>query len=105
MPEMLLNFDSCAYSIKGIMGHLLMLQGVGLIVSKGLESLSIFTLKHHLQLKPAHVLVFSHISVDVKGFQVVKHPGVEDFPVLQLMGQIEVEFGSFPAVTGARGHS
>ena len=105
VPEMLLGFDSHSSSIKGIPGHLLMLQSDGPIVNKGLESLSILTLKYHLQLLPACAPVISFISIDVKGFQVVMHPVVEDFPVLQLIGGIKVEFGSFPAVIGVRGHS
>ena len=68
IPEMLLKFNSCANSIKGITRYLLVLWGDGSIVNKGLESLSIFTLKHHLQLMPAHVPVISLISGDVKGF-------------------------------------
>ena len=77
-----LGFDIHADSIKGITGHLLILQCGGPIVNKGLENLSIFTLKHHLQLTPACLPVVSLISVDVKGFQVVKHRHIEDFPVL-----------------------
>ena len=68
MPEMLISFNSHANSIKGIMVCLLVLLGDGPIVNKGLASLSIFTLKHHLQLMPAHALVISLISVDVKDF-------------------------------------
>ena len=104
MPEMLLGFNSYANSVKGIARHLLVFQGNGPIVDEGLQSL-IFTLRHHLQLMPACVPVISLISVDVEGFQVVKCPGVEDFPVLWLMGGIKVKFGGFPAVNRARGHS
>ena len=71
VPEMLLSFNSGAYSIKGILGHLLVLWGDGPIVGKGLVSLSIFTLKHHLQLLPAGMPVISLISIDVKDFQVI----------------------------------
>ena len=65
MPEMLLSFGSHANSIKGILGHLLVGQSEGPIVSKGLGSLSIFTLKHHLHLLPASLPVVSFISIDV----------------------------------------
>ena len=102
MPEMLLSFNSCVNSIKG---HLLVLWGDDPIVNKGLKSLSIFTLEHHLQLTPACEPVICLISVDVKGFQAVKHPCVEDFPVLPLMGGIKGEFGSFPVVNGVTGNS
>ena len=57
IPEMVLSCDSCADSIRGILEHLLVLQGNGPIVDKRLESLAIFTLKHHLQLLPACVPV------------------------------------------------
>ena len=77
-----------------------MLLGDGPIINKGQNGLSIFTLKHHLKLMPACMPVISLISIDVKGFQVVKHPGVEDFPILWLMGEIKVEFGGFPVVVG-----
>ena len=82
VPEMLLGPNSSTDSIMGILGHLLVFCSYGPIVDEGLLSLSIFTLKHHLQLMPAHVPVVSLISVDVKGFQVVMSHGVEDFPVL-----------------------
>ena len=71
IPEMLIGFDSSADGIKGFLGHLLVLQGDGPIVNEGLQSLSIFALKHHLQLLPACALVISLISVDVEGFQVI----------------------------------
>ena len=95
---MLLNFGSHANSIKGMPGHCLLLWSVGPIVNKGLESESILTFKHHLQLLPACAPVIS-----LKDFQVVKCPGIEDFPVLQMMGGIKVEFWSFLVVIGVRG--
>ena len=100
MPEMLLGFDNNANSIKSILGHLLVLQSDGLLVDKGLESLSIFTLKHHLQLLPACVQVISLISIDVKGFKVVKHTGIEDFSVLQLMGELKLNLGASQQLLG-----
>ena len=39
VPEMLLGFNSCANSIKGILGCLLVFCSDGPIVNKGLESL------------------------------------------------------------------
>ena len=81
-PEMLLRLNSCPHSIKGKLGHLLTICGDGTIVNEGLESLSIFTLEHHLKLLPACVAVISFISINVKGFQVIYSPGVEDFPIL-----------------------
>ena len=104
VPEMLISFNSCADSIKGILGHLLVLWGEGPIVMRDCQSLSIFTLEHHLQLAPASMAVISLISIDVKGFQVARRPGVEDFPVLWLIGRIEIEHRGFPAVNRARGH-
>ena len=82
VPEMLLRLDSSTDSIKGKLGCPLTLQHGGPIVNEGLESFSIFALKHHLTPFPACVLVISFISINVKGFQVVKSPGAEDFPVL-----------------------
>ena len=49
---------------------------------------------------PAHALVISLISVDVKGFQVVKYPGVEDFPVLWLMGELKLNLGASQQLMG-----
>ena len=100
MPDMLLDFDSPADSIKGITVHLLMLQDDGPIVNKGLESLSIFTLKNHLQPMPAHVLIISLISIDVEGFQIVRHPGAEDFSFLQLMGELKLNLGASQQLLG-----
>ena len=71
MPEMLISLYSSANGIKGLPGHLLVLQVHGPIVNEGLESLSIFSLKHDLQLLPACVPVVSLISINVEGFQVV----------------------------------
>ena len=64
-----------------------MLHKYGPIIDEGLQSLSM--LEHQLQLMPAHAPVISLISVDVKSFQVVKHPGAEDLPVLPLMGGVK----------------
>ena len=82
MPEMLLGLYCSSNSIKGKLGHSLTPHSNGPIVDEGLESLLIFTLKHHLQLLSAHVPVISLISTNVKGFQVLKGPGLEDFLVL-----------------------
>ena len=71
IPEMLLSFNSHVDSIKCFPGHHLVLLGDGSIVDKGLDSLSIFTLKHHFQLPPACVAVISLISIVVEGFQVI----------------------------------
>ena len=71
IPEMLISFYSSANGIKGFPGHHLVLQSDGPIVNEELESLSIFALKHHLQLLPACVPVVSCISINVEGFQVI----------------------------------
>ena len=68
MPEMLISFYSSANGIKSFLGHLLVLWGHDPIVNEGLESLSIFTLKHHLQLLPACAPVISLISIGIKVF-------------------------------------
>ena len=47
----------------------------------------------------------SLIGIDVKGIQVIKSPGVDDFPILRLMGGIKFELRSFPVVNGMKGHS
>ena len=82
MSQMLFGLYCSTNSIKGKLEHPLTHQGNGPIVNEGLESLSIFTLEHHLQLLPACVAVVSLISIDVKGLQVVKSPDIEDFPFL-----------------------
>ena len=64
----------------------------------------VFALKHHFKLLPASVVVISFLSINVEGFQVIYGPGVEDFPVLQLMGGIKVEFGGFSVVVWVRCH-
>ena len=71
MPEMLISFDSSVDGINGFPGHILVLWGNGPIVNERLESLSIFTLKHHLQLLQACVPVVSLISVNIECFWVV----------------------------------
>ena len=71
MPEMLIGLYSCTSGIKVFPGHLLVLKGKGPIVGEGLESLSISTLEHHLQLLPGCAPVVSIININVKGFQVV----------------------------------
>ena len=102
VPEMIISFNSCANNIKGIFGHLLVLLGNGPIVDEGLQSLSFLTLGHHLSLAPASMAVISLISTDVESFQIIESHGVENFPVLQLTGGIEIEIGHFPAVNRVR---
>ena len=82
-----------------------MLQRDGPIINEGLKGLYILTLKHHLQLVPASMAAINLINIDVEGFQVVKSPGVEDFPVLQMMEGIEIELSGLPVVNRMRGHS
>ena len=82
VPEMLLGLHCSADSIKGKLGYPLTLWGNGPIVNETLDSLSIFTLKHHLQLLPASAPVISLISINCEDLQVIKSPGIEDFPVL-----------------------
>ena len=101
---MLLRLYYSPSGIKGKLGHLLLLLGDGPIVYEGLESLSIFALEHHVELLPAIVAIISLLGVNVKGFQEVESPGIEHFPVLRLMGGIEMEGGRFPAVMQVRGH-
>ena len=96
MPEMFLRLNSCSNSIKGKPRCPLTLQGDGSIVYGGLESLSVFTLKHHLKLLPASLVVISFLGINVKGLQVLYNPGIEDFPVLGLVGEL-VKFWGFPS--------
>ena len=103
VPEMLLGLHNSTDSIKGKPGHPLTLHGVGPIVDEGLEGLSIFALDH-LKLLPVCMLVISFISIDVKDFGVVKSPGVEDLPVLQLMGELKFNLRVFPARDWVKGH-
>ena len=65
---------------------ILQLWGNGAIINEGLESLLVFTLRHHFKLLPASVVAISFLGNDVEGFQVIYSPGIEDFPVLQLVG-------------------
>ena len=58
-----LDLESGANSIKGKLGDPLTLKGDGPIVNEGLESLSVFILKHHYKLLPASVAVISFLSV------------------------------------------
>ena len=102
---MLLRLYQSANGIKGKPGHLLTLNGNYPIVYEGLESLSIFTLKHHTELLSASVAVISLLSVNVEGFQEVESPGIEHFPVLRLMGEWEMEGGSFPVILQVRHHA
>ena len=101
---MLLGLYHSTDGIKGKLGCILTLLSDGHIVYEGLESLSIYALKHHVELLPAKAAVISPLNINVKGFPVVDSPGIEHFPVLRLMGGIKMEGGSFPAVMQARGH-
>ena len=101
---MLLRLYHSTDAIKGKQEHLLTLCSDGPIVYEGLESLSTFALEHHAKLLPASVEVISLLNVDVEGFQEVKNPGIEHFLVLILIGRIEMERGSFPAVMWVRSH-
>ena len=69
--EMLLRLNSCPDSIKGKLGCPLTPWVDCAVVDDGLESLSIFALKHHLKLLPASLVAISFIGIDVKGFQVI----------------------------------
>ena len=69
-----------------------------LLSNEGLESHSIFAFEHHADLLPTSAAVISLLSVNVEGFQEVESPGIELFPVLRLMQEIEMEEGSFPVV-------
>ena len=104
IPEMFFRLYFSTDGIKGKSGHLLTLWSDGPIVYEGLESISIFTLKHYVELLPVRVAVISLFSVDVKGFQDINSPSVEHFPVLRLIGGVEIECGSFPVVMRVRGH-
>ena len=99
----LLRLYSSADGIKGGLGCFHALLHYGVIVYKGLESLSIIALKHELQLLPAFAVVDSLISLDVQGIQVIEGCGVEGSPILRLVGGMEVENGSIPMVIWARG--
>ena len=52
------------------------------IVDECLESLSVITLKHQLELLPTFVVVIRLVKLNVKGVQVIKGPYIEAFPVL-----------------------
>ena len=100
MPEMLLRLDSSANSITGKPGHPLTLRGDGTIVDEGLEILLVLALKHHFKLLPASAAVISLLCIDVKGPQVIYNPGVEELPVLQLMGELKLNVGTSQWVLG-----
>ena len=104
-PEMLLRLYSSADGIEGGSQCLYALLYYGTIVCEGLESLSIITLEHELQLLAAFVAVISSISLNVQDIQVIKDPDIEGSPVLRLVGGIEVKCWGIPAVTSVReGH-
>ena len=81
-----------------------MLHSDSAIVYKGLEGLSILSLKHHVQLFPASMAFVSLLCVDVEGFEIVNCSSVEDLPVLRLVRGVEVEVGGFPVGIAVRGH-
>ena len=91
-----LDFYHSTSSVKGKPGHHLTLWGDGPILSEGLESLSIYALKHHFKLLPPSVAVISFFGINVKGLQVVNDPSIEDFPVLGLVG-VEIELRGLPS--------
>ena len=64
------------------------------ILNEGLESLLVFTLEHHLQLLSSGLFVISFFSINVQGLQVIYGSGMEDFPVLQLLGVLMLNFGA-----------
>ena len=78
-----------------------MLQDDGPVVVQSLEGLPVFSLKHHLQLLPASLHGVSLFGIDVEGLQEVDGPGVENLPVLQLLGGHEAKFGSLPVCSTA----
>ena len=66
----------------------------GTFVCWGLESLSITTLEHELQLLPAFAVVVSLISLNVQGVQVVKGPGVKVFQSPNWLGELKWKVGA-----------
>ena len=78
-----------------------MLRSHDITVYKVLESLSIFTIKHELELLPSLVAVISNLWLYVKGIQVVERP-LEDTPVLRLARGIEMESRGFPVTAVTR---
>ena len=68
VQEILLRLSGSTNGIKGKLACLLALPSYCAIIYEGLEFSSIFTLKHHVELLPASVVVISFLSVDVMGF-------------------------------------
>ena len=71
-----------------------MLLGNGPIVIKGLESLPVFTLKHHFQLLPAGLGGVSFFGIDVKVPQEVNGPGVNVFQSTDCWGEVKLNLGA-----------
>ena len=90
---MLLRLDSCPDDIKGKLVCPLSLLGDGAIVYEGLDILLVLALEHHLKLLPVSVAVISFLGINVEGFQVIYGPGIEDFPVLWMMGGLKLNLG------------
>ena len=72
------------------------LQGNCAIVHEGLDRLPVFALEHHIQVFPSGFSVINFFCINFEGFQVIYASGVDDFPVLQLLGGVKVEILGFP---------
>ena len=64
-PKMLIGLYYSSDGIKGSPGLLHIFWHCGTVVNKGLESLSIFILKHELELLPTLVVVISMVRLNV----------------------------------------
>ena len=90
VPEMLPRVHCITNGIKSKPGHLLTLQGDGPIVYEGLEAfLSLPSNILWSCFQP--VLQSSASSVSMQGLQGSQWPCIDYFPVLRLMGRVEIE--------------
>ena len=96
LQEMLFIFDGGLDCIKDLYGGFLVLMGYDTFVDEGLQGLSVFSLKNHLELLQALLTGVFGLCVDVEGFEEVDCMGIENFPLIGLVLHGESEFGSFP---------
>ena len=94
---MVFGLDGGQYGIQHLPVGLLVLCCYGLVLYEGL---SVFALKHHLELFPARSGLIGFISVNVEGFKGVEGSHVELLPVLRLMGRYKAELRGLPAWGG-----
>ena len=59
-----------------------------------LESISIFALKHELELLPTLMAIVSMVRLNAQGIQIIRSPGVEAFQSSDLLGELKWNVGA-----------